>query len=368
MAERLLVRRLWAAERPWRLLPLWLSLVPASALYRVALGVRTGWWRLMKQQAGPRVIAVGNLVVGGSGKTPFTLYLARRLCEMGLKAAIVGSGYRGRARRAGLPLLVSDGSRLLATPEEAGDEAVMMAKSFAGPLAVARRRIQAIALLEKVARPDVVVLDDAYQHVRLARDVNLLLVDGERGFGNGWLLPAGPMREPLGAARRADAVVLVNGQTAEPPPGLKPRLAAKFAPRPMLHAHLAPRSLVYPIEGRWQEQPLGFAGRRVLALSAVADGRRFHRMLRELEADLVAVLDYPDHHNYTLSDWRDILSAARHADLIVTTEKDLVKLERFSFTRGALCALRVGVSLDGDERTLLEMVLGSERARAVSDL
>src|SRR6185437_10096602 len=212
------LERLWQNDLALHERLLWTTLVPAAGAYRIALGARALWWRRMKRRARPLVVSVGNLTLGGNAKTPFTLFLASRLRMRGLRVAIVSRGW-GRTPSAERAILVSSGEQLLARLDEAGDEAVMMAKSFAGPIAVARRRIDGIELVEKRVGPlDAVVLDDAFQHVRLARDIDLLLMNAERGMGNGWLLPAGPMREPLSAARRADAVITIDeGRSAATP-------------------------------------------------------------------------------------------------------------------------------------------------------
>src|SRR6266852_3853917 len=281
--HRPVLESLWQRDLPTHLWPLWAALTPASALYSVALAIRERWWRMMARHAGVTTISVGNLTVGGNGKTPFTLFLAARLRAQGLSVGIVS---RGWGRRGSGAQLVSDGTLL--GPDEAGDEPVMMAKSFAGPIAVARRRIDAITLLAERFPLDVVILDDGFQHVRLKRDLDLVLVNAARGFGNGWLLPAGPMRET----------------------------------------------------------PLALAGRRVVAVSGLADASGFHAMLRELGANLVRAIEYPDHHDYGPGDWENIVAAASDAEMAVTTEKDLVKLERFSSPGLSLYALRLEVSMD----------------------
>jgi tetraacyldisaccharide 4'-kinase len=353
---------LWQSDLALHERLLWSALVPAAGAYRVALAARALWWRRMKRRARPLVVSVGNLTLGGNAKTPFTLFLASRLRMRGLRVAIVSRGW-GRTASAERAILVSDGERLLANPDEAGDEAVMMAKSFAGPIAVARRRIDGIELIEqRFGALDAVVLDDAFQHVRLGRDVDLLLMNAERGVGNGWLLPAGPMREPLRAARRADAMITVNtdsaGATAERGSGAIPRVIAKHPH--LLRATLKPRALVSPAgtAARWSETPLSLMGRRVVAVSGLASARGFYRMLREMETDLVGVLEYPDHHVYTPADWHSIVAAGRDGAVFVTTEKDLVKLERFPFERDSLYALRLEVVMDlEDETRLLDMIV-----------
>jgi tetraacyldisaccharide 4'-kinase len=357
--DRSRLELLWQRDLalPQRLL--WTALVPAAGIYRVGLAARAIWWNRMKRRARPLVVSVGNLTVGGNAKTPFTLFLASRLRMRGMRVAIVSRGW-GRENEGARAVLVSDGERLLAGPEQAGDEAVMMAKTFAGPIAIARRRIHAIELIEqRLGSMDVVVLDDAFQHVRLRRDVDLLLMNAERGIGNGWVLPAGPMREPLSAARRADALIAVNDV------GLQPGSAATMFDHPFrLGASLKPRALVSPAPGaRWTEHPLALIGRRVVALSGLADASGFYRMLRALDADLVGVLEYPDHHSYSTADWHAIASAGRDGAIFVTTEKDLVKLERFPFARDSLYALRLEVAMDlDDEARLMDLILARRGA------
>ncbi|HLK86622.1 MAG TPA: tetraacyldisaccharide 4'-kinase [Candidatus Binataceae bacterium] len=362
------LERLWQRDLALHERLLWTALVPASGVYRAGLAARALWWRAMKRRARPLIVSVGNLTVGGNAKTPFTLFLAARLRMRGMRIGIVSRGWGGtsRAERA---LLVSDGERLLADAEAAGDEAVMMAKSFAGPVAVGRRRIDAIELLEQRLGPlDAVVLDDAFQHLRLARDVDLLLTNSERGLGNGWLLPAGPMREPLHAASRADAVIAVAADAASSAAargGVAPALPRALAEHPhLMRASLRPRALVTPAAGaaRWAEMPLALMGRRVVAVSGLADAGGFYRMLREMDADLVGVLEYPDHHAYTAADWHSIIAAGRGGALFVTTEKDLVKLERFPFERDSLYALRLEVVMDLDDETRLLDTIVARRA------
>jgi tetraacyldisaccharide 4'-kinase len=335
----------------------WMALVPAAMLYGAAVTVRRVFWRVARRRAPLRVVSVGNLTVGGNGKTPFTLYLAQRLARRGLRVGIVSRGFGGKRKERAM--LVSDGGDLMLSPEEAGDEPVMMARAFDGPVAVAKRRIDGINLLARATNPpDLVLLDDAFQHLRLARDVDIVLVNRERGFGNGWLLPAGPMRERLGALGRAHAVVLMSAGTDEPS-ALSASQVRKLSRVPLLHATLRPRALVRVEMGRWVEYPVDLAGRRVLAISGLANPAGFYAMLREADADLVGVLEYADHHAYSSADWHAIVSAARDADLIVTTEKDLVKLERFPFARNSLYALRLEVAMDAADAVRLdEIVLG----------
>jgi len=355
--RRSVFERLWREQLRWYETPLWLPAVPAAALYACGLAMRSSFWRLMRRRANPMTVSVGNLTVGGSGKTPLAIFLAQKLSARGLAVGIVSRGYGGHIPD-GRAALVSDGRELLLTPEQAGDEPVMMARQFDGPVAVARRRIHGIELLERTAPVDVVVLDDAFQHIRLERDFDLLLVNTERGLGNGWLLPAGPMRERVSAARRADAVVLIGREGA--PDTLTAAQRTRLGARATFHATLRARGLVHPEFGRWRETPLALVGRRVLAVSGLAGANAFYEMLRQHDAELVGVLEYPDHHDYTATDWQNISNAARDADMVITTEKDLVKLDRFPFARDSLYALRLEVSMEAAEcARLLDTIVGA---------
>lgn len=354
--RRPFIEHIWFGRTRWYEAPLWLVLAPAAAIYSMLHAVRNAFWRILRRRAPVRTISVGNLTVGGNGKTPFTLYLASRLRAHGLSVGIVSRGFGRRRMRGARAALVSDGREIKLGAEEAGDEPVMMAKAFAGPIAVARRRLDGIRLLKQSFNPDVVILDDAFQHSRLARDVDLVMVNRERGLGNGWRIPAGPMREKLGAIGRADAVILVSSGIATAPSALGPRQMARLSKVPILRASMRPRALVRSEQGRWIEEPIAMAGRRVLAVSGLADPSGFYAMLREIETDLVGVLEYPDHHNYSSADWQMILNFSPDADMVLTTEKDLAKLEKFPFRRNSLYALRIEVVMNAEDAARLDQI------------
>jgi tetraacyldisaccharide 4'-kinase len=359
------IERLWQPALPAHWWPLWAALAPAAMLYSGTLAIRERWWRSRAAEAGVPVISVGNLTVGGNGKTPFTLFLASRMRARGLAVAIVSRGWGGTSKTAGL---VSDGTHLLMSPRLAGDEPVMMAKSFAGPIAVARRRLDAVRMLSTQGHLDALILDDGFQHLRLRRHLDLILINAARGFGNGWMLPAGPLREPRSALSRADAIVLIDSGARQTPVLTAADLATSER-SPIFHASIRPRTLVRANDAGWQEYPLMLAGQRIVAVSGLADAAGFHAMLADLGATLVATFDFPDHHDYTPSDVENIISAALRADQIVTTEKDLVKLERFPLANVSLYALRLEVSMDaGDEARLFDLIAAAMRKRRESIL
>ena len=320
----------------------YLALRPLSGLFGLGVGLRGLGYRigiLRTRQAKIPVVSIGNLAVGGTGKTPLTLWLARNLVARGLRSGILSRGYGGTARGV---TVVSQGDGPLVGPELVGDEPVMLAKSFAGPVLTAPRRLAGAAAAAELGC-EVIVLDDGFQHRAIARAFDLVLVDGRRGP----LLPAGPLREPLRALRRADAVVLVerdDGDPAAPPPSFD---------RPTFRMRLDAVALVESVERRWREQPIGLlASRRVVAVTGVARPDGFYAQLRRWDAAIHEVFEYPDHHRYTAEDWQQIARCGHSADLIVTTEKDLVKLEAFPFATGKLVALRITPQVERAEELL----------------
>ncbi|HZR83081.1 MAG TPA: tetraacyldisaccharide 4'-kinase [Candidatus Binatia bacterium] len=343
------------------------ALAPAAALFRV------GWWvrravyatgvRRAERVAAP-VVGIGNLTVGGTGKTPAALWLATRLRDLGFAPAIVTRGYGGAL---GGRVLRASASGRATTPdeggiEEVGDEAVLLAARFPGPVVCGVDRVAAARSAIADHGADVVVLDDGFQHWRLARDLDVVLVDGRHGFGNGALLPAGPLREPLAALRRAGAVVSTKRASADVRDVLARRVPAGV---PVLAGDLVPRCLVGVDDGSLVERPLAdLMGRRVVTVSGLARPESFYELLGQLEVRPVEVLEFPDHHRYVAADWQRINHAAHAAEVVVCTEKDLVKLRRFPFARGSLTALRVDFALaPADEATLLALVRERVAAR-----
>jgi len=355
MSGRPGIARLWRPRLSTLQWPLWAALTPLSLLYAGALAVRSRWWRGKAQSAPVATISVGNLTVGGNAKTPFTLFLAERLRRRGYRIAIVSRGYGRHAPRQAAAL-AADGGTLFMDAAAAGDEPAMMAHSFDGPIAVARHRLDAIRLLAERTPLDAIILDDAFQHQRLHRDLDLVLIAAPRGIGNGWLLPAGPLREPLRALSRAGAVILVSRESLKDPQPT-PALRAALAAGTVLHATVKPRALVSSLHGAWTESALDIKDRRVVAVSGLAEPDGFSAMLRERGAELVKTLEYPDHHRYSPADWHEILNAADRAELVLTTEKDLVKLEGFSPALASLYAVRLEIVMDeADESQLCAMV------------
>jgi tetraacyldisaccharide 4'-kinase len=303
------------------------ALLLPSLLYRGAVRLRNGLYdrHLLKAAKLPwPVVAIGNLTVGGSGKTPITSYLAGALLARGFGVGIVSRGY-GRA--VSDAVLVSDGRSVLAEAREAGDEPVLLARAHPrAAVAVAADRRSACRLLPNLPAPRALLLDDAFQHRAVARDLDLLLVDGEAPFGNGRILPFGPLREPISGVRRADALVVTRGDGACPP-ALRDALERHHPNAPIFHARIAPSRLE-----RADGPPLpldALRGRAVFALSGIARPDRFEADLVRLGARLAGTRRFPDHHLFDARDWDAVrrAAAASGATMIVTTAKDRIRLE-----------------------------------------
>ena len=329
------------------------ALRPLSGLFGVGVSLRNLGYEvgvLRSRRAAVPIVSVGNLAVGGTGKTPLTLWLGRALLARGRRVAILSRGYGGEARGV---TVVSRGDGPLVTPAAVGDEPVMLGRNFPGPVLTAARRLAGAAAAAALGC-DVVVLDDGFQHRAIARDYDIVLLDGNGGP----LLPAGPWRERLPALQRASALVLAESVASVPPAG---------ADKPVYRMRLRPTTLVESVGGQWCERPLAeLAGKHVVAVCGIARPERFYENLRQWEAVIAEVFEYSDHHRYSHADWQRIARGSRGADLVVTTEKDLVKLDAFPFATGNLVALRIEAEVErGDE--LIDAVMEVIRSAPVSE-
>ncbi|MDJ0867208.1 MAG: tetraacyldisaccharide 4'-kinase [Myxococcota bacterium] len=296
-------------------------LVPLSWLYRLgAFAARRSRSSGLRPPArlACRVVSIGNLAVGGSGKTPAAAWVAARLRERGHKVALASRGY-GRTERDPVRV-VSDGRFVHAGLEQAGDEPLLLAAHAPGvPVLVGPDRSVVGLRALSAFGVDVLVLDDGFQHHRLARDVDLVCFDGGTGLGNARLLPRGPLREGLGALRFADALLVVDGPLPERD---EQRIAARAPLARWFRAWRRPAAL-RPLAGGAGEPPAWLAGREVGLLAGLAHPGSLRATLARLGARVVAERLLPDHHRYRE---RDLAGLAEQAPLWVTTEKDGVKI------------------------------------------
>jgi tetraacyldisaccharide 4'-kinase len=312
-----------ASDRFWyRIRPAHLVLIPLSLVFRGVVRVRAELYRrgaLQVARLPVPVIVVGNITVGGTGKTPLVLWLADWLRAHGWRPGIVSRGYGG------------SGEVQAVTPQsdaaQAGDEPLLLARRSGVPVCTGRQRTAAAhALLVRHPECNVIVSDDGLQHYRLARDVEIAVVDGERRFGNGWLLPAGPLREPVSRLDRVDAVV-VNGA------GFLGRLRT-----PQYAMRLEGATFRNLRDPQASAGPERFRGTTVHAVAGIGHPQRFFEHLRTLGLT-VRPHPFPDHYAFAAEDL-----AFAGGDTVLMTEKDAVKC--LAFARENYWYLQVEADVD----------------------
>ena len=291
------VTNAWYAGAAW----LWL-LRPLEVVFRWVAGLRRCYWQRWPGRAWRApvpVVVVGNITVGGTGKTPVVIALVEALQARGLRVGVVSRGH-GADRRASFPHQVGPGSLAW----ECGDEPLLIQQRTGAPCVVAPDRVAAVQALLQRAAVDLVLCDDGLQHYALQRDMEIAVVDAERGLGNGWCLPAGPLREPASRLRTVDRVLYRGGDA----PGSGVHYVVDG-----LHPLVAGADISPPAPGT-----------RVLAMAGIGHPEQFFATLRALGYEVDARI-FPDHHEFRPED----LVALRDAPLIMT-EKDAVKCRPFA--------------------------------------
>ena len=321
--------------------PWWLRLL--SPLYGLVVRCRrwlyaSGWLRSVHVAA--PVIVVGNITVGGTGKTPLVIWLVDRLRGLGFAVAVVTRGYGRSTGRVTTDILRVDEN---CRAEEVGDEALLIRARTGIPVYVSRDRVAAAqAAIADGAR--VIIADDGLQHLRLARAVEIALVDGQRGLGNGALLPGGPLREAAARLADVDAVVLTEAGAGAPPGSWAGALRMSLS-----------GELLQPVNAVAVERTLrSFAGQQVHAVAGIGNPRRFYATLESAGLSVIPH-GFPDHHRYAAADLDFGDTRA-----VIMTEKDAVKCR--SFAPAHCWCLPVSASFPAaDERTLLRRILMDAR-------
>jgi len=333
-----------------------LSRLYGAAMRLRALGYQSGYLKTNKLPC--KVISIGNLAVGGTGKTPMTIHLAEMLNRHGCKPVVISRGYKGEAEKRGG--IVSDGRTFFMTAEKTGDEPLMMARrlqTIGVPVVVGRNRFRSGMLAIRVFRPDVILLDDAHQHLKLRRDIDLVLLDGTHPFGNTHLLPRGILREPVSALDRADIFVLTR--TEKDDTAAVGRLRGIIGNQPVYTASHKPFISQWLAAGsRYRQTPAdvrvaaafdlrSLRDRRVFGFSGIAGNDGFKETLESLGCDLAGFTGFADHHWYSDDDVAALLRAAGQsgADLVCTTEKDVIRLAHQMPLPVDLAVIGIDVSL-----------------------
>jgi tetraacyldisaccharide 4'-kinase len=328
-----------------------LVLLPLAALFGLVVWARRFLYRarvLRQWKARVPVVVVGNVSVGGTGKTPVVLAIVEMLQADGWNPGVVARGYGRVPRREADPLGVVRVYPDIATPEHFGDEPVLIARRARVPVFIGPDRPAAArALLDAHPETDVLVSDDGLQHYALARDVEIAVVDGERRFGNGLLLPSGPLREPVSRLREVDAVI-VNGGHDDSIPARR-----RFAMR-LGRERFA--SVAGNREAGVEEFALMARGRSVVAIAGIGNPDRFFGHLASLGI-VARRMPFPDHHAYQPAELR-----LPEAELIVMTEKDAVKCAAFADARMWLMRVEAILPADFDEFLLARLAPDGSQA------
>jgi tetraacyldisaccharide 4'-kinase len=334
---------------------LWAAIPYGMGARLRALLYDRGWFA--QRRLPVSVLSIGNLTLGGTGKTPMVMLLVDWLLAQGRRVAILSRGYR---RTSTDPyLLVSDGERLLVGPNEAGDEPFLMAQRCPKAIvAVGADRYDLGAWVLNRFPVDCLVLDDGFQHLGLYRDVNLLLVDATDAEGLAALIPSGRLREPLQAAARATAIVVTRADVPAQVTQVCHRLQAAIGAMPVpIQVVFRPESLVSVMTGA--SQPCYWSkGKTALLCSGVGHGGSFRSLVERIGIKTLDEVVYADHHTYTNQDVDRLRAKAAElqAELVVTTEKDACKLARLLQPTDNWWAVRLATTVTVGEDRLHRLV------------
>ncbi|HHZ8843234.1 TPA: tetraacyldisaccharide 4'-kinase [Enterobacter cloacae] len=321
-----MIARIWSGESP-----LWLLLLPLSWLYGLVSGVIRLLYRLGLKRAWRApvpVVVVGNLTAGGNGKTPVVIWLVEQLQKRGIRPGVVSRGYGGKA--AHYPLLLSPDT----TTAEAGDEPVLIYQRTGAPVAVSPVRSDAVQALLAEHDVQIIITDDGLQHYALARDKEIVVIDGVRRFGNGWWLPAGPMRERASRLKSVDAVI-VNGGAARP------------GEIPM---HLQPGMAVNLLTGERQAVSRLPA---LVAMAGIGHPPRFFTTLEQCGARIEKRVPLAD-HQVLVAEQVDALTTP--GQTLIMTEKDAVKCRAFAKENWWYLPVDAELSGEQPEHLLQELI------------
>lgn len=341
-----------------------------SQLYRVVMWARLRLYDMgifRRPSLGCLTISVGNITVGGTGKTPVGEMLARSLSEKGRKVAILSRGYKSKHPRRGgkrggadqySPRVVSDGKRVLLDADHAGDEPYLLARNLNGvAVLVDKNRVKAGRYAISRMGVDTVILDDGFQYLALGRRLDLVLIDCTNPFGNGHLLPRGILREPLSALKRADYFLLTNTGGVELE-AIRLKLRKVNPTAEIVETAYRPLYFEELTSGR-REQPEFVRGKHVHVVSAIARPDSFEKTVEKLGARIRKRLRFVDHHRFSREEIHRILAeaSAGGADCVLTTQKDAVRLPPLKSTPVPVLFLRVAVKITRGPEDLADSVL-----------
>lgn len=316
-----------------------------------------------------KVISIGNITAGGTGKTPMTVYVAELVQKLGYVVVVISRGYKGELEKTGG--IVSNGKTVLMGPEKAGDEPFMLAGRLKNiPVIVGKDRFKAGMKAVKKFNSDVIVLDDAFQHLKIKRDINLVLLDAKRPFGNSKLLPRGILRESLSSLSRSDAFILTRSDCASELEVEKTLVELKefiqgkptFNTSHVPYAYIVEKGKHVPFESISRNSFLYdfdfLRDRRVFAFAGIARNDDFRRTIEGFKCILAGFLEFPDHHGYSETDFNMVLRLAKEANVefLFTTEKDHARMAHRMTWPIDLVVVGINIFFESDEKAFSEFV------------
>lgn len=300
---------------------------PISILYRLGLTVRNLLFEVnvfSSVQLNAKVISVGNVTVGGTGKTPCVESVAQLLKEKGYRVAVLSRGFGRRAR--GI-VVVSDGDKVNATVEQTGDEPMVLAKNLSGiPVIVGKNRAETGQLAIQNWQVDVLLLDDAFHNRKVKKDFDIVVMDSTNLWGNGRVLPAGPLREPLHGLQRADTIILSRVNERQGRDEYIHWIRRLSSAKLFSAVHKPVHFVSIPDNKRLELSQ--FKNKRGIAFAGIGNPDSFQYTLRSVGVNLVDFMAFHDHHRYKPKDFKKIFQRVemKEAEVLVTTEKDYVRL------------------------------------------
>lgn len=330
---------------------LWLPVAAYGALLRLRAWLyRVGFLKRIHVRA--RVVSIGNLTMGGTGKTPFTLRIAELLKSEGFRVAIVCRGYKRTSRKA--CMLVSDGKRVLVDALASGDEAQWLARRLPDvPVVVGDSKAESARWVEKILPVDWIVVDDGFQHLRLARDKNILLLDADQPFDNGQVVPLGRLREPPAAIRRCDLIVWIEKSASLPDAKPARGFDSFIPPVPQFKARREFTG-IHTLEASSLEKTDAIKTKRLVAFCGLAQHEQFFGGLAGEGWQITTTQAFPDHHRYRPEDIQQLLIQREKtgADGFITTAKDAINLSRRVFGEIPCYIYEVAIVIDDEPRLL----------------
>ncbi len=341
-------QRIWNDdEKISRFSPTRAILYVISLLYRLVVDLRNWFYdkQIISSVKLPcPVISVGNITVGGTGKTPFVIMLARILQARGFRPAILSRGYGGKSSRE--VNIVSNGKTILLDAVVVGDEPLLIAQSLPGiPVITGARRIKTGKAAIDQFGANVLICDDAFQHREIFRDIDLVLLDSSNPLGNKHLLPRGELRESSSGLNRTDCFILTKSEQAQPVDPVVDGIA-QSSNIPIFRAVHKPQDLTKGDKSAsWPISEL--QGKKICAFCGIAQPESFKKILLKSDADVISFHPFPDHYSYSLYDLEELKSIYLNsgADYLVTTEKDVMRLRRYPEYLKILYALRIEMQI-----------------------